>query len=91
VWLPELLGECTDPVETHVSLAQRKLYHIEGNLKSAMWFSIDFGRLDSDPDPGGHNYNWPTKIVKNEEISCFPVLDVLLRAFPVDWTSLVEA
>jgi hypothetical protein len=37
---------------------------------------IDFGRLDPKPDPdqGGKNAQ---KIRKNQEISCFEVLDVL--------------
>jgi hypothetical protein len=36
---------------------------------------IDFSRLDPDPNPGGQKS--PQKLQKNEETSCFEVLDVL--------------
>jgi hypothetical protein len=39
-------------------------------LRIRIWIRIGFGRLDSDPDPGGQKL--PTKIEK-KEISCFEV------------------
>ncbi len=63
---------------------------------------IDFSRLDSDPDPhyecgcgSGSNLIKITHTYrKNDEISCFAVLDVLLCGLedsPLAWTSFMEA
>jgi hypothetical protein len=48
--------------------------------------------VDPDPDPGGKKL--PTKVEKNQEISCFEVLDVLfgeLKVSPVTWKFFMDA
>jgi hypothetical protein len=50
---------------------------------------IHFGRLDPDPDPGGHKLH--TKVKKCQ---VFEVLDVLfwgMKTSPVAWTFFLEA
>jgi hypothetical protein len=61
-------------------------------IQSGQWIRIRIHILNPDPDPGGQK--WPTKLEKNQEVSCFQVLDVLfgeLKTSSVTWTSFMEA
>ncbi len=63
-------------------------------IQSGQWSRnrICIRNPDQDRDPGGQK--WPTKVGKNQEISCFEVLDVLfseLKASFVTWMSFMEA
>ncbi len=63
-------------------------------INLSCWIRIRFRIQNADPDPDPGGGEWPTKIEKSTEFSCFEVMDVLfwgLKTSPVAWASFMEA